>query len=88
MNQLTRPDQIDTILDKINTQLPYEMSVILEKYISKLESNQKVTQLGDTVAWNKDNPPIWSQARVEKRAQRRRERAAKKLNNYQSIKPL
>ena len=30
-DQITRPDQIDTILDKIDTQLPYEMGVILEK---------------------------------------------------------
>jgi hypothetical protein len=88
MNQVTRTEQIDTILKKIDAQIPYEMGVALETYISKLEDNQKVIQLDNTTSWGVDNPPIWSQARVEKRAQRRRERAARKRNDYQSIKPL
>ncbi len=88
MNHVNRPEQIDTILDKIDVQFSYEMGKTLKKYISNLESNQRDVELIDTTVLNPDNPPIWSQARVEKRAQRRRERAARKRNNYQSIKPL
>lgn len=88
MNHVNRPEQIDTILDKIDVQFSYEMGKTLKKYISNLESNQRDVALIDTTILNPDNPPIWSQARVEKRAQRRRERAARKRNNYQSIKPL
>lgn len=88
MHQISRPEQIDTILDKIDNRFPYEMGVALETYISSLETDQQDVDVNDTVVWDVDNPPIWSHARVEKRAQRRRERAAKKRNHYQSIKPL
>lgn len=88
MNQVTRPERIDTILTKIDAQYPYEMGNTLETYISNLETNQQGVDFKDTTRWNPDKPPVWSQARVEERAKRRHERASRKRNNYQSIKPL
>jgi hypothetical protein len=88
MNQMTRPDQIDKILDKIDTQFPDEMGNTLETYISTLETNQQDVDFKDTTRWDPDKPSVWSQARVEERAKRRHERAARKRNDYQSIKPL
>lgn len=88
MKQIPRTKQINTILEKIDSQFPHEMGVTLETYISKLEGNQKVVTLKDKVVWDVDNPPIWSHARHKEREQHRRERTERNRNNYQSAKPL
>ncbi len=83
MEKVPRNEQIDIILEKVKSQLPYEMGVKLEKYISNLEANQNDLQGNDIALWDSENPPIWSHAMYVQRAQRIHERAIKKRNIYQ-----
>lgn len=84
--QPVRPSRITAILTSIGLQYSADIETTLEAYISDLESKQQtVSQESDN---DPENLPVWSHERAKKRAQHRRERALKKLNNYQGIKPL
>jgi hypothetical protein len=83
--QPDRPTRITAILQSIGAWHPADIMTALETYILALEAKQHSAP-SDTIQtplWDPNNPPVWSHQREVERQQRRRERALKKLNNYQ-----
>ena len=77
--QPIRPTRIAVILDSIGSQYSAEMGTVLEAYITDLEAKQQVVSNEDdkTLAYDPENPPVWSYQRAKQRKQHRRERAAR-----------
>ena len=82
--QSNRPASIVKFLKRIKSRYSIDIAVALEAYISDLENKQQVLSQNDkTASYDPENPPYWSHARAEQRAQRRREREVNKiLHNY------
>jgi hypothetical protein len=77
MTAIDRPTQITTILKTVDS----HVRTTLEAYMSKLEARQE--DANHTLFWDPNNPPVWSQARSDRRDYHRRERALnKRLHNY------
>lgn len=83
--QPDRPTRITAILKAIGATHPADIMAILETYVVALEVKQQPAPSNTIQAplWDPNNPPVWSHQRQVEREQRRRERAVKKLNNYQ-----
>ena len=78
--QSDRPASIVKFLKRIKLRYSTDIAIALEAYISDLENNQQVVS---TAPYDPENPPYWSHARAEQRAQRRQERETKKIfHNY------
>jgi len=85
-----RPSRITAILTSIGLQYSADIETALEAYITDLEAKQQLVSNGAEKAspYDPENPPVWSYERAKQRKQHRRERAERKRNNYQGIKPL
>ena len=88
--QPVRPSRITAILTSIGLQYSADIETALEAYITDLEAKQQLVSNGAEKAspYDPENPPVWSYERAKRREQHRRERAKRKRNNYQGIKPL
>lgn len=73
-----RPTQITTILNMVNAEHPVDMGASLETHIASLEANQQIVPPGKDAS-----DPTRLYWMGIKRQQNRRERALKKLHNYQ-----
>lgn len=83
MTQSDRPAQIVAFLNTMAANYPADIAS-LEAYIAGLEAGQQTVTANNILSlWDPENPPEWSHQRTVERAKRRRERALRKLNNYQ-----
>lgn len=83
MTQANRPPQIAEILRIILRELPTDIAVGVELYISTLEANQRN---GPSISDEAFRNPTWLYWQGQKRELRRRERALRKINHYQPRK--
>jgi hypothetical protein len=83
MTLVNRPPQIAEILKIILRELPTDMAISVELYISNLEANQLNEPLIPDDAFR---DPTWLYWQGQKRELRRRERALRKINHYQPRK--
>ena len=74
--QPDRPKAITEILSMIGSHYTVDLQAVLETYIANLEAKQQpITQVKNQVAFEANNPPVWSQQRTAEREQHRQERA-------------
>jgi len=74
--QPDRPKAITEILSVIGSRYTVDAQTSLEAYIANLEAKQQpITPVKKSVAFEANNPPVWSQQRTAEREQHRHERA-------------
>jgi hypothetical protein len=83
MTLVNRPPQIAEILKIILRELPTDMAISVELYISNLEANQRNEP---SISDDSFRNPTWLYWQGQKRELRRRERALRKINHYQPRK--